>query len=95
MDLPRDTSDPPAWDLSPETAARLAEAVDGLHAATGQPRQEVLAAILAAGLDHREEIEARLAERRLSAAIAGLPPDTRPAPDLSPYDQLLTHRADR
>ena len=95
MDHPHDTTGLPAWDLIPQIAARLAETVDSLHTATGQPHHEILAAVIGAGLDHHEEIESRLAERHLAAVIAALPPDTRPAPDLSAHDNLLTRRADR
>jgi hypothetical protein len=93
MDIPPDASRPLSWDLSPDVAAQLARAVDDLHEATGQPRHEIVSAVIATDLGSREEIEARLAERRLAAVIAGLPPDTRPAaPDLSAYDELLAHR---
>ena len=45
-----------------------------------------------AGLDSQDAVETRLAELRLDAIIAALPPDTRPAPDVSAYDQLLTRQ---
>jgi hypothetical protein len=86
---------PDARDLDPAITARLSQAVSVLHAATRLPPHEVLGAIISAGLDHYEEIEARLAEQRLRLVIADLPPDSRDAPDLSAYDKLLTHQGDR
>jgi len=81
-----------SWDLDPGTAVQLSQAVDSLHASTSRPRHEILAAIIRAGLDSQDAVETRLAELRLDAIIAALPPDTRPAPDVSAYDQLLTRQ---
>ncbi|MEU5940953.1 recombinase family protein [Micromonospora sp. NPDC047548] len=39
-----------------------------------------------------ELLPPQLARQRLAAQIAALPADRRPAPDLAPYDQLLTQR---
>ena len=44
-----------------DVADRLAAVVDDLHFATRRPRHEVLAALVDVTLDHRAEIEARLA----------------------------------
>ncbi len=93
MDIPPDVSRPLDWNLSPHGAAQLARGVEARHVATGGPRHEMGSVSIAAGLDSRGEIEARLAERQLAAVIAGLPPDIRPAvPDLSAYDRLLARR---
>lgn len=77
-------------EFSPDVAARLTRIVSDLCAAAGQPRDEVLEAIITVALDHRDEIEIRLARQRLDVAIATLPADTRPVPDLTVYDQLLS-----
>ena len=79
-------------ELSPDVAARLTRIVNDLCAAAGQPRHEVLDAIIAVALDHMDEIEIRLARQRLDVAIATLPADTRPVPDLTAYDQLLSRQ---
>ena len=84
-----------AWtlrDLDPCTASRLDQAVSGLHASTGLPEHEILAAIINAGLENQDAVQARLAELHLEAVISALPPDPRPVPDVSKYDQLLTRR---
>jgi len=48
--------------LAAEVADRLDAAVDDLHFATRRPKHEVLAAAVAVALEHRAEIEARLAQ---------------------------------
>ncbi len=45
-----------------DVADRLAAAVDDLHYSARRPRHEVLAALVDVVLDHRAEIEARLAQ---------------------------------
>jgi hypothetical protein len=81
-----------SWDLDSGTAGRLSQAVEGLQATTRRPRHEILAAIIHAGLDSPNAVEARLAELHLDTVIAALPADSRPVPDVSAYDQLLTRR---
>jgi hypothetical protein len=81
---------PGPFGLGPDDAARLSQAVEDLHADTGSPRADVLAAIVTVALGHRDEIAAVLASRRLDEVLAGLPADTRDLPDLSRYDRLLT-----
>ncbi len=49
--------------LPKATADALAEAIDDLHYATRRPKHEVLAEVLAVALEHRADIEARLARR--------------------------------
>jgi hypothetical protein len=78
--------------LDPRTASRLDHAVSGLHASTGFPEHEILAAIIHAGLENQDAVQARLAESHLEAVISALPADPRPVPDVSVYDQLLTRR---
>jgi len=78
--------------LDPRTAGRLDQAVSGLHASTGFPEHEILAAIIHAGLENQDAVQARLAELHLEAVISALPADLRPVPDVSVYDQLLTRR---
>jgi len=61
------TSDRPpmahrSWYLRADVAARLAEVVTDLHYSTRRPRHEVLAAVIEVAVDHRAEIEARLAQ---------------------------------
>ena len=46
-----------------DVADRLAAAVDDLHYSARRPRHEVLAALVDVVLDHRSEIEARLARQ--------------------------------
>jgi hypothetical protein len=84
-----------AWALpgiDPRTASRLDQAVSGLHASTGFPEHEILAAIIHAGLENQDAVRTRLAGLHLEAVISALPPDRRPVPDVSVYDQLLTRR---
>jgi hypothetical protein len=80
-------------DLDPCTAGRLAQAVSGLHAATGAPPREIFAAIIRAGLENQDAVRDHLAGQHLEAVIAALPPDTRALPDMSAYDRLLTRPA--
>lgn len=47
--------------LAADVADRLDTAVADIHYATRRPKHEVLAAAVAVALDHRAEIEARLA----------------------------------
>lgn len=49
--------------LAAEVADRLDKAVADMHFATRRPKHEVLAAAVAVALEHRDEIEARLAGR--------------------------------
>jgi hypothetical protein len=53
-----------SWYLSKAVADRLAEAVDDIYFTTRRPKHEVLAEILAEGLEHRDAVEARLTGRR-------------------------------
>jgi hypothetical protein len=78
--------------LDPCTAWRLDQAVSGLHASTGFPEHEILAAIIYVGLENQDAVQERLAGLHLEAVVAALPPDPRPVPDVSIYDQLLTRR---
>jgi predicted transcriptional regulator len=49
--------------LPKEAADALAEALDDLHYATRRPKHAVLAEMLAVALEHRADVEARLARR--------------------------------
>ncbi len=51
-----------SWYLPRADADRLAELVDDLHFTTRRPRYEVLAAVVGVILEHRPEIESRLAK---------------------------------
>lgn len=50
-----------SWYLDRDSADALATVVDELHFATRRPKHEVLAAAVAIALEHRDDIEARLA----------------------------------
>jgi len=52
-----------SWYMSADVADQLAAVVDDIHFATRRPRHEVLAAVVGVALEHRGEIEARLAGR--------------------------------
>ncbi len=72
MDTPAPTGPPSpmrhrSFYMRSDVADRLAAAVDDLHSPARRPRLEGLAARVDVGLDHRAEIEARLA-RQGSAA---------------------------
>jgi len=47
--------------IAADIADRLDAVVDDIHYATRRPKHEVLAAAVAVALDHRADIEARLA----------------------------------
>jgi hypothetical protein len=81
-----------SWDLDPDLARELAEAVEDLGASSGRPHREVLEAIIRAGLDSPEAVQVSLGRRHLHALLAALPPDFRPVPAVSAYDQLLSRR---
>jgi hypothetical protein len=51
-----------SWYLPRADADRLAELVDDLHFTTRRPRYEVLAAVVGVIVEHRGEIQARLAK---------------------------------
>ena len=51
-----------SWYLRADVAESLARIADDLHFTTRRPRHEVLAAVIGVGLEHRAEIEARLAQ---------------------------------
>jgi hypothetical protein len=51
-----------SWYLRADVAERLADVVTDLHFTTRRPRHEVLAAVIEVAVDHRAEIEARLAK---------------------------------
>ena len=51
-----------SWYLRADVADSLAGVVNDLHFATRRPRHEVLAAVISVAVDHRAEIEARLAQ---------------------------------
>lgn len=51
-----------SWYMRADVADSLAEIVTDLHYAHRRPRYEVLAAVIGVGLEHRAEIEARLAQ---------------------------------
>lgn len=50
-----------SWYLAADVAERLAAVVDDIHFATRRPKHEVLGAAVAVALEHRDDIEARLA----------------------------------
>lgn len=49
-----------SWYLPKNAADELARVVDDLHYATRRPKHEVLGAIVAVALEHRDEIDQRL-----------------------------------
>jgi hypothetical protein len=51
-----------SWYLRADVAEHLADVVTDLHFTTRRPRHEVLAAVIEVAVDHRAEIEARLAK---------------------------------
>jgi hypothetical protein len=51
-----------SWYMRADVADSLADVVTDLHFATRRPRHEVLAAVIEVAVDHRAEIEARLAQ---------------------------------
>jgi hypothetical protein len=68
MDTPAPTGPPSpmrhrSFYMRGDVADRLAAAVDDLHYSARRPRHEVLAALVDVVLDHRSEIEARLARQ--------------------------------
>jgi hypothetical protein len=80
------------WELDQGIAGQLSAAVEDLHVSTGRPEHEVVSEVIQAGLGRLDDVEARLSSRRVEAAVAALPPDSRPLPDMSVYDQLLAGR---
>lgn len=58
-----------SWYLPAESAAGLDQLADELHYACRQPKSACLAAAVAVAIEHRAEIEARLA-----AGSGGMPP---------------------
>lgn len=57
------TMDRRSWYMSKAVADALAEEVDELHYATRRPKHEVLAALIAVAMEHRDEVRARLTEK--------------------------------
>lgn len=51
-----------SWYMPRETADALAAAVEDLHYATRQPKHAILAALVAAALEHTNEVRKRLSE---------------------------------
>jgi hypothetical protein len=51
-----------SWYLRADVADSLADVVTDLHFTTRRPRHEILAAVIRVAVDHRAEIEARLAQ---------------------------------
>ena len=51
-----------SWYLSETTADALAEAVEDLHFATRKPKNVILDALIAAALEHRDDVAASLTD---------------------------------
>lgn len=59
-----DTMDRRSWYMSKAVAGALAEEVEELHFTTRRPKHEVLAALITVAMEHRDEVRARLTDRK-------------------------------